>query len=93
MNLFYLGPKHRRDFLDEIIKNAYPTFSKTLQNYDTIVKNRNKLLKNISEQKSSPDEITFWDEELIKYAKIIYSHRIECLKFVNEDLKKYTDIF
>jgi DNA replication and repair protein RecF len=93
MNLFYLGPKYRRDFLDEIIKNSYPNYQKTLQNYENIIKNRNKLLKNISEQKSSPDEITFWDEELIKYAKIIYSHRVECLKFINEDLKKYTDIF
>ena len=49
MNLFYLGPKYRRDFLDDLLKNTFPEYEDILQKYEKIVKHRNKILKNISE--------------------------------------------
>ncbi len=93
MNLFYLWPKYRRDFLDNMVQKNFPDFFETLQQYEKIVKHRNKILKNISEQLSNRDEITFWNEELIKYAKIIYEKRLHCINFINEFLPKYIEIF
>jgi recombinational DNA repair ATPase RecF len=49
MNLFYLGPKYRRDFLDEILSNSFPVYDDFLKKYDKVLKCRNKILKNISE--------------------------------------------
>lgn len=49
MNLFYLGPKFRRDFLDEILTTCYSEYGSFLSQYETILKSRNKLLKNIQE--------------------------------------------
>jgi DNA replication and repair protein RecF len=49
MNTLYLGPDGRRDFLDEALLLAFPAFAKVKSEYGRILKQRNKLLKNIAE--------------------------------------------
>lgn len=93
MNLFYLGPKQRRDFLDEVLLNIYPEYDSILKNYEKITKSRNKILKNIFEEKSSRDEINFWNEEFIKYAQAIYTYRIPFITFIQERISQTNDIF
>lgn len=93
MNLFYLGPKYRREFIDSILKNTCPSYDKLLHDYEKILKNRNKVLKNIAEQKSTLDEITFWDNEFIKYSKKIYEERSQINNYLKENIKDNTNIF
>ncbi|MDD5769583.1 MAG: DNA replication and repair protein RecF [Candidatus Gracilibacteria bacterium] len=93
MNLFYLGPKYRRDFLDDILKNTFNEYEKLLKNYENILKNRNKVLKNIFEEKSQKEEIVFWDEEFIKYCILIYSYRTKLNEFIKENIKNNCEIF
>jgi len=49
MNILYLGPSLRRDFLDEAILIAHPEFAKIKREYNLALKNRNRLLKQIRE--------------------------------------------
>jgi recombinational DNA repair ATPase RecF len=49
MNLFYLSPSLRRDFLDNILSNSFDEYSDLLKTYKKIVTSRNKLLKSIQE--------------------------------------------
>lgn len=49
MNVLYLGPGLRRDFLDEAILLAYPEFARVKREYGLALKNRNSLLKQIRE--------------------------------------------
>jgi len=49
MNIMYLSPSLRRDFLDNILKNSFEPYSKLLSKYKKIIKHRNKTLKNIKE--------------------------------------------
>lgn len=93
MNLFYLWPKNRRDFLDNILKNIFIDYEKLLKDYEKVVKNRNKVLKNIFEEKSKKEEIIFWNEEFIKLAKKIYGYRIPLNNFLEENIKSKTNIF
>lgn len=93
MNLFYLWPKNRRDFLDNILKNIFLDYEKLLKDYEKVVKNRNKVLKNIFEEKSKKEEINFWNEEFIKLAKKIYEYRIPLNNFIEENIKNKTNIF
>lgn len=93
MNLFYLGPKYRREFIDNIWKNTSFHYEKLLKNYDIILKNRNKVLKNIYEQKSHKDEIIFWNHEFIQSAKQIYEQRIPINNYMKENIKNNTHIF
>lgn len=76
MNMMYLSPSYRRDFLDDILSNSFDWYDKINKDYKNIVKNRNKLLKNIKEWKCEKKEILFWDKALINKSKEIYDYRI-----------------
>ena len=93
MNLFYLWPKYRREFLDDILKNIFVDYGKLWKNYENIVKNRNKVLKNICEQKSKNEEIFFWNQEFIQSAKKIYSYRIELIEYLKKNIQNIPPLF
>lgn len=77
MNMMYLSPSLRRDFLDTILSHSYKEYAKLLKNYKDILKNRNKVLKNIREGKSEKQEIDFWNEKFVEIATQIYAYRYE----------------
>jgi len=93
MNMMYLSPSLRRDFIDNILINSYPEYEKHLKEYKSIVKNRNKVLKNINEWKSSKTEITFWDDMFTKKAMIIYKYRFKLINYIKNDINKLLNIF
>jgi recombinational DNA repair ATPase RecF len=49
MNMMYLSPNLRREFLDEILSKTFEEYSNYLKKYKNILISRNKLLKNIRE--------------------------------------------
>lgn len=92
MNMMYLWPSKRREFLDTILTNTYDNYGKTLKKYKKVVSSRNKVLKNISEGKSSKSEIGFWNQEFITLATQIYKYRVKLIEhFVKHtpDFTKY----
>lgn len=93
MNLFYLWPKNRRDFLDEILKNIFVEYDKLLKDYEKVVKNRNKILKNISEWNSKKEEIYFWNDAFIKLSKNIYKYKIPLNEYIKENIWKSNVFF
>lgn len=86
MNMMYLSPTLRRDFLDDILWNTYPQYNKINKDYKNALKNRNKLLKNIKEWKARKEEIIFWDNILIKNAVEIYKYRKEINDYFSENI-------
>lgn len=93
MNLMYLGPSHRRDFLDEILSQSFDSYAKLLWEYKKILTSRNKLLKNISEWKSSTSELAFWDEKYISLASDIYKYRKKIHDFFCENIWSLSSFF
>lgn len=87
MNMFYLSPSLRRNFLDEILEASYPEYSKYYTRYENIIKNRNKILKNIREWKSKENELDFWNKQFIKACFYIYNYRFEIVDFLSENIK------
>ncbi len=61
MNLLYLGPSLRRDFLDEILLIAHPEFLSIRRKYYQILRSRNALLKSISKGESPESDLATWD--------------------------------
>ncbi|MDP5039069.1 MAG: hypothetical protein NWP80_01325 [Candidatus Gracilibacteria bacterium] len=88
MNLFYLGPKYRREFLDNILKNCFLEYQDLLKKYEIILKSRNKLLKNINLGLSKIDEINFWDNNFILLSEKIYKYRIDLINFLKENISE-----
>jgi DNA replication and repair protein RecF len=93
MNLMYLSPSLRRDFLDHILKNTYEWYDKVLKDYKKALKHRNKVLKNIREHKSERSEIEFWDNEFIKKAEEIYGYRFKIIKFFEKHIESAKEYF
>jgi DNA replication and repair protein RecF len=84
MNMVYLSPSLRRDFLDDTLKSSFPIYWNLLKNYKKILKSRNLTLKAINEWKASKSEIQFWDKKFIEIAKNIYEYRLQLIDFLQK---------
>jgi len=93
MNLFFLWPSLRRDFLDQILLSSYTEYDKILKNYKKSLLNRNKVLKSIAEKKSSTWEINFWNNDFIKNAVLVYEYRQKIISFLKENTKNLINSF
>jgi len=92
MNMMYLSPSYRRDFLDDILSNSFSAYDKINKDYKNIVRNRNKLLKSIKEWKANKKDIVFWDQVLIKNASLIYNYRQKLNSFFSDEIKIIEDL-
>ena len=59
-------PSARRRFLDILISQADPLYLQCLQRYQRVVQQRNRLLRLRREGRAAPDEMEFWDDELVR---------------------------
>ena len=93
MNLLYLSPSLRRDFLDNILSHCFPEYNQELLAYKKIVKHRNKVLKNIAEGKSQRDEINFWNDKFCHSATFLYAYRFKLSDFFQDSIHKSLEYF
>jgi len=59
-------PSARRRFLDILISQADPLYLQGLQRYQRVLQQRNRLLRMRREGRARPDEMEFWDDELVR---------------------------
>lgn len=93
MNIMYLSPSLRRDFLDNVLWNAFEKYTPALKLYKNILKSRNKVLKNISEWKSEESELDFWDAKFISIASEVYVYRNKFTRFLKNNIENLRDVF
>ncbi len=93
MNMMYLSPSLRRDFLDQILLNTFDLYSKVLKEYKNILKSRNKTLKAINEWKININELDFWDKKFIYICEIVYNYRLWLKKFFEENIFEIKKFF
>lgn len=86
MNLMYLSPSIRRDFLDTIIVNSFPHYQKILKNYKDILKNRNALLKSIYEKKTDRENLRYWNTKFVESAVSLYEYRKKLIDFFDTNI-------
>lgn len=93
MNLMYLSPSLRREFLDKILINSYPEYADVLKEYKKIITSRNKFLKSIAEWKSRPEDINFWNEKFISLAEKIYEYRFPLVNYFSSHVHTAQEYF
>lgn len=72
------GPSLRRNYLDVAISQLRPMYLHSLQKYNKILLNRNKLIKNAEEDRATFDAtIDFWSAQLAHEAAVIARARAE----------------
>lgn len=93
MNMMYLSPSLRRDFIDEALISSYPEYEKIIREYKKIVKSRNSTLKAIYNKKAEKKDIIFWDEAFIKSACEVYSYKFKFINFLEESIINTKEYF
>jgi recombinational DNA repair ATPase RecF len=79
--------------LDNILLSSFPEYDKILKNYKKSLLNRNKVLKNISKNKSDISEVKFWDKDFIKHCIKVYEYREIIITFLKNNSNKLISSF
>ncbi len=80
LNLVKGGPAYRRKFLDVEISQVSSYYLYLLNKYRNVLKQRNKLLKDLREGKGDKVLLALWDEKLVEIGSKIINKRIKVVE-------------
>ncbi len=78
--IFEGSPSDRRRYLDEILCQIEPGYSKHLLKYNQAIVRRNALLKRLGEFGGSSDQLDPWDSLLSEHGSFLIKGRINLIK-------------
>ncbi len=84
LNIIKNGPSERRRFLDVELCQLDKIYLFHLTNYNRILNQRNRLLKDINFRPELKDTLPVWDMQLIDYGKKIIASRKKFVNRLNE---------
>ena len=84
LNIIKNGPSERRRFLDSEICQLDKIYLSDLSNYNKILLQRNKLLKDIVFKPDLRDTLPVWDMQLVEYGKKVIKRRRQFIEQLNE---------
>ena len=93
LNVLYLEPGLRRDFLDEHLDLADPSFSGLKSDYAKVVRHRNKLLGMVAERRASPEDLGFWDAKVASLGARYGARRRELADFLSANARRAEAFF
>ncbi len=79
------SPDRRRKYFDILLGNFDFFYKKSLINYDSALRKRNKILETYKNDKDLYDELVYWDNYLEQQAEQITSKRQTYIDFLNEN--------
>lgn len=88
LNIVKNGPGERRKFMDFELCQLDKVYTNHLMNYNKILMQRNKLLKDIVYQPSLADTLDVWDMQLISYGEQVMQARIRFVEQLNQVIQK-----
>lgn len=95
LNMLYLSPAYRRNYLDIMLCQVDKNYLFALAQYKKILKQRTVLLYSIRDHrfKKLPvenllDDLSSWDEQLVKFGLEIIEKRQKLVDFLNQKLTK-----
>ena len=91
LNIIKNGPSERRRFIDSELCQLDKLYLHDLSNYNKIINQRNKLLKDLSfeyENKQLKETLDIWDIQLVQYGRRIIQRRKIFVEELNEIVYK-----
>ena len=88
LNIIKNGPSERRRFIDLELAQLDKVYLSDLSNYNRIINQRNKLLKDSHDRKELLETLDVWDAQLIYYGNKIIDRRNKFIYQINEIIKK-----
>ena len=75
-------PSERRRYLDILISQADSYYLKALQRYQAALRNRNGLLRRQRESRVEPEEMLYWDDQLVQAGSTLVVGRAAALDYL-----------
>ena len=88
LNIIKSGPSERRRFMDLELCQLHKIYLQDLANYNKIINQRNKLLKDISFSPRLEETLDVWDMQMVSYGKKIIHLRKEFMIELNEIIRE-----
>ena len=88
LNMLYLSPSLRRKYINSVLSQTDPLYFDALINYNRLIKQRNKILALIDENKASMEELLVWDDKIGEYGSYIYRKRSKFVEYYNTILSQ-----
>lgn len=83
LNIIKNGPSERRHFIDMELCQLNKVYLYHLSNYNKVVNQRNKLLKDIYFRPDFMDTLDIWDMQMVEYGKKIIEERKAFIQRLN----------
>ena len=80
------GPDQRRRFMDMMISGLRPNYIQILNDYKSVLEQRNSYLKNIQNENKPISMLDIWDEQLSKLCSKIYEYRNSYVEKLKEKI-------
>lgn len=84
LNIIKNGPSERRRFLDLELCQLYRIYLQDLTDYNKVLNQRNKLLKDMGYSPGLEDTLDIWDMQVCKYGRKIILLRKQFIRELNE---------
>lgn len=88
LNIIKEGPAERRRFMDIELCQLDKIYLSDLSNYNKVLNQRNKLLRDIPYNPSLLETLSIWDEQLVRYGKNIIKRRKEFVEELNQIIEE-----
>lgn len=89
LNMVFLSPQLRRRYINIFLSQIDPEYLRHLSHYQVIVRHRNKLLEDVREGRSQPDELDYWDAQLITHGSYLLWRRTVVFQAFNQRLSRH----
>lgn len=83
------SPTQRRALIDRLLSQVVPGYAKNLTLLQKVLKQRNKLLKQVQEGLASEDELVYWDQELTTLILLIQPERQKVIAELAPEITKH----
>ena len=84
LNIIKNGPGERRRFIDSELCQLNKIYLSDLYNYNQVLNQRNKLLKDMAVQSSLMSTLDVWDQQLVHYGKSVIESRQAFIQDMND---------
>lgn len=85
------SPQNRRRFLDIILMQSSNTYKDNLNNYIEVLRQKNRLIKEIIESEAKKEELDIWDERIAFYGAKIIDERYKIINNIKWLIKGMYD--
>ncbi len=75
IDLVFGPPRGRRRYLDVLLAQVSRRYVQALSRYQRVLAQRNTLLRALRERRAGEEELTFWDEALVKEGAMVLNER------------------